>query len=99
MLPLAVAAVLTPFRDSFPGTDAALVLVAAVVAVAANGHRGAGLLAPQAPRSGSTSSSPSRTGNSPSTSARTSKPRFCCSSWAPPSANSPQGGADTGWSP
>jgi hypothetical protein len=45
LLPLAVCAALVPFRQSFPNTDAALVLVAAVVAVAANGHRVAGLVA------------------------------------------------------
>ena len=43
--PLGVAGVLVPFRGSFPNTDAALVLVVVVVAVAANGHRIAGLLA------------------------------------------------------
>ena len=42
---LAVASVLIPFRSSFPNTDAALVQVVAIVAVAANGHRVAGLLA------------------------------------------------------
>jgi hypothetical protein len=45
VLPLAVALVLVPFRTSIPNTDAALVLVAVVVAVAANGHRIGGLLA------------------------------------------------------
>ena len=45
VLPAAVAAALTPFRSSFPNTDAALVLVAVIVAVAANGHRLAGILA------------------------------------------------------
>ena len=44
-LPLGVAAVLVPFRGSFANTDAALVLVVVIVAVAANGHRLAGLLA------------------------------------------------------
>ena len=43
--PLAVAAVLVPFRSSFPNTDAALVLLLVVVAVAANGYRLAGFLA------------------------------------------------------
>lgn len=43
--PPALAALLVPWRTSVPNTDAALVLVAVVVAVAANGHRGAGLLA------------------------------------------------------
>ena len=45
VMPAAVAVALTPFRSSFPNTDAALVLVAVIVAVAANGHRLAGILA------------------------------------------------------
>ena len=45
LLPLGVAGLLAPFRSSFSNTDAALVLVAAVVLVAANGHRIAGILA------------------------------------------------------
>ena len=43
--PLAVAAVLVPFRSTFPNTDAALVMLLVVVAVAANGYRLAGILA------------------------------------------------------
>lgn len=43
--PLAVAAALTPWRGSPMRTDAALVLVLVVVAVAANGYRIAGLIA------------------------------------------------------
>jgi len=43
--PLALAAILVPFRASFPNTDAALVLLLVVVAVAANGYRLAGILA------------------------------------------------------
>jgi len=43
--PLALAAVLAPFRGSFANTDAALVLVLLVVAVAANGYRLAGVVA------------------------------------------------------
>jgi K+-sensing histidine kinase KdpD len=43
--PLALAAILVPFRASFPNTDAALALLLVVVAVAANGHRLAGILA------------------------------------------------------
>jgi len=43
--PLALAAVLIPFRDSFPNTDAALALVLVVVAVAAAGRRLAGVVA------------------------------------------------------
>jgi Domain of unknown function (DUF4118) len=42
--PLAVAAALVPVRASVANTDAALVLVLVVVAVAANGHRAAGIL-------------------------------------------------------
>jgi K+-sensing histidine kinase KdpD len=42
--PLALAAVLVPFRAGFPNTDAALAMVV-VVAVAANGDRLAGVLA------------------------------------------------------
>jgi K+-sensing histidine kinase KdpD len=44
-VPLALAAVLIPFRGSLPNTDAALALVLVVVAVAAAGHRLAGALA------------------------------------------------------
>ena len=40
-----VCVALVPFRQSVPNTDAALVLVAAIVGVAANGHRVAGLVA------------------------------------------------------
>ncbi len=43
--PLALAAVLIPFRASIPNTDAALALLLVVVAVAANGNRLAGVLA------------------------------------------------------
>ncbi|MFE9118706.1 DUF4118 domain-containing protein [Streptomyces sp. NPDC007172] len=43
--PLAVAAALVPLRTHLASTNLALVLVVAVVAVAANGHRGAGALA------------------------------------------------------
>jgi K+-sensing histidine kinase KdpD len=43
--PLALAALLVPFRGSFPNTDAALALLLVVVAVAANGYRLAGILA------------------------------------------------------
>ena len=43
--PLALTAILVPFRDDFPNTDAALALVLVVVAVAANGYRLAGYLA------------------------------------------------------
>ena len=43
--PLALAALLVPFRASFPNTDAALALLLVVVAVAANGYRLAGILA------------------------------------------------------
>lgn len=43
--PLALAAILVPFRSSFPNTDAALAMLLVVVAVAANGYRLAGCLA------------------------------------------------------
>jgi len=43
--PLALTAILVPFRTSFPNTDAALALVLVVVAVATNGYRLAGYLA------------------------------------------------------
>ena len=43
--PLALAAILVPFRASFPNTDAALAMLLLVVAVAANGYRLAGILA------------------------------------------------------
>jgi K+-sensing histidine kinase KdpD len=43
--PLALTAILIPFRGSFPNTDAALALVLVVVAVAAAGYRLAGILA------------------------------------------------------
>jgi K+-sensing histidine kinase KdpD len=44
-LPVGLAAVLVPFRASFPNTDAALALLLVVVGVAANGDRLAGFLA------------------------------------------------------
>ncbi len=40
--PLALAAILVPFRTSFPNTDAALAMLLVVVAVAASGNRLAG---------------------------------------------------------
>ncbi|RNG22847.1 SpoIIE family protein phosphatase [Streptomyces botrytidirepellens] len=43
--PLIVSLLLVPFRTIFPRTDAALVLVAVVVAVAALGYRSAGVVA------------------------------------------------------
>ena len=43
--PLALAAILVPFRTSFPNTDAALAMLLVVVAVAASGYRLAGYLA------------------------------------------------------
>ena len=43
--PLALAAILVPFRSGFPNTDAALALILVVVAVASNGYRLAGYLA------------------------------------------------------
>ena len=43
--PLALTAILVPFRHDFPNTDAALALVLVVVAIAANGYRLAGYLA------------------------------------------------------
>ena len=43
--PLGLAAILVPFRTSFPNTDAALAMLLVVVAVAANGYRLAGYLA------------------------------------------------------
>jgi K+-sensing histidine kinase KdpD len=43
--PLALAAILVPFRGSFPNTDAALAMLLVVVAVAASGNRAAGYLA------------------------------------------------------
>jgi hypothetical protein len=43
--PLALTAVLIPFRASFPNTDAALALVLVVVAVAAAGRRLAAIAA------------------------------------------------------
>ena len=43
--PVALAAIMAPFRASFPNTDAALALILLVVAIAANGYRLAGYLA------------------------------------------------------
>jgi K+-sensing histidine kinase KdpD len=43
--PLALAAILVPFRAGFPDTDAALALQLVVTGVAANGYRLAGILA------------------------------------------------------
>jgi hypothetical protein len=45
VVPLVVCAALVPFRARFSNTDAALVLVLVVVAIAANGYRVAGYLA------------------------------------------------------
>jgi K+-sensing histidine kinase KdpD len=45
LAPLALSAVLVPFRSSFANTDAALALLLIVVAVAAAGYRPAGYLA------------------------------------------------------
>jgi Domain of unknown function (DUF4118) len=45
VMPLAAAVALVPIRTGFPNTDAALALVAVIVAIAANGHRLAGILA------------------------------------------------------
>ena len=45
VLPLGVAAILVPFRQSFADTASALVLVAVIVAVAAVGSRAAGFVA------------------------------------------------------
>lgn len=44
LLPLAVAALVLPWRTDLPSAGAALVMVVAVVAVAARGHRAAGWL-------------------------------------------------------
>lgn len=44
VVPPAVAAVLLPWRSSLANTDVALLLVVVIVAVAANGHRLAGVL-------------------------------------------------------
>ncbi len=43
--PLVMAVILVPFRSGLPNTDAALALILVVVAVAASGHRLAGVLA------------------------------------------------------
>lgn len=43
--PFAVTLALTPFRDNFANTNAALLLVLVIVAVAATGHRVAGVVA------------------------------------------------------
>ena len=45
VVPVVVAAILVPFRSSFPNTDAALAMILVVVTVAANGYRLAGVLA------------------------------------------------------
>jgi len=45
VVPVAGCVVLVPFRESFPNTDAALVLLVVIVAVAALGNRVGGLLA------------------------------------------------------
>jgi K+-sensing histidine kinase KdpD len=45
VVPVVVAAILVPFRSSFPNTDAALAMILVVVVVAANGYRLAGILA------------------------------------------------------
>jgi K+-sensing histidine kinase KdpD len=45
LVPLSLAAILAPFRASFPNTGAALALVLVIVAVAAGGSRMAGVVA------------------------------------------------------
>ena len=45
VLPLAMVAIMVPFRSDFAGPAAALVLVAVIVAVAVVGNRGAGFVA------------------------------------------------------
>ncbi|MHA3701893.1 DUF4118 domain-containing protein [Jatrophihabitans sp. YIM 134969] len=45
LAPLAIALVVLPWRDDLPGSAAALLMVTVVVAVAARGDRGAGVLA------------------------------------------------------
>jgi K+-sensing histidine kinase KdpD len=45
LLPIGVAAVLVPFRASLANTASALILVAVVVGIAANGNRAAGFVA------------------------------------------------------
>jgi K+-sensing histidine kinase KdpD len=45
VVPLALTVILVPVRTRFPNTDAALILLLVVVAVAANGYRLAGYLA------------------------------------------------------
>ncbi|HSZ40240.1 MAG TPA: DUF4118 domain-containing protein [Trebonia sp.] len=45
LAPLALTAILSPFRASLPNTDAALALVLVIVAVAADGSRVAGVIA------------------------------------------------------
>ena len=64
--PLALAAVLLPWRGSWPNTNVALLLVVAVVAVPAWGTAWPARSRRYRPRSGSTTSSPGRTNGSPS---------------------------------
>lgn len=45
VLPIAITAILIPFRTTLPSAVAVLLLITVVVAVAANGYRAAGLLA------------------------------------------------------
>jgi hypothetical protein len=57
MGPFAITLVLVPFRDSFANTNAALILVLAIVAVGSTGNRFAGVL-------GALSAAVRRTGSS-----------------------------------
>lgn len=80
--PFLVALVLVPFRTDLSRTNAALILVVVVVAVAALGSRTAGRSQRCPRRPGSTSSSPARTRHSTSIPRPTSRRRCCCSSSA-----------------
>jgi K+-sensing histidine kinase KdpD len=84
LAPFAVSAVLVPFRDDFDNTQIALVLVVVVVAVAAYGNRTAGYLAALSAGLWFDFFFTRPTNGSPSPTARTSRPSFCCSSSGSP---------------
>jgi len=81
LAPLAAAAILLPFRASWPNTNVALLLVVVVVAVAAIGNRAGGGIAAIGLQSGSISSSPCPMSGSRSA-APPMSPRLSCCWWS-----------------
>ena len=79
LLPFAVCVVVRPFRDTFANTNAALLLVLAIVAVAISGSRLAGVLSAVAAAAWFDLFLTRPTSGSPSKIARILRQRCCCS--------------------